>query len=286
MDERKATVRLLLVDDEPEFLHSTAKVLARRGLEPFTAGGGAEAIALLRRQPVDVVVLDMKMPGMDGAAVFDEIKRNWPGLPVIVLTGHESLSEACAMTKEGVVDYLLKPCDIDLLAEKIQDAAVLKRSATDVPGAQADAERDEGDRVRVLLVDDEPELLDTLKKVLTRRGMEVHTTQSGEDALRLLQRTPIDVIVLDVKMPGMSGLDVLRQIKQAPVNREVILLTGHPTVDAAVAGLRQGAFEYLIKPPDVAELVTLIRRAQKVRQEKLAKERQKTIDEILRRYPD
>ena len=141
-------------------------------------------------------------------------------------------------------------------------------------------------KIRLLLVDDEPLLLDSLKKVLTRRAMEVFTAENGDQALNLLQDTPIDVVVLDIKMPGMDGLDVLRRIKAGSVNREVILLTGHPTVETAMTGMKQGAFEYMMKPPDIAQLAELIRKAYQLRREKLAKEQQKTIQDILRRYPD
>jgi len=79
---------------------------------------------------------------------------------------------------------------------------------------------------------------------------------------------------------------VLCRIKADSVNREVILLTGHPTVETAMAGMRQGAFEYIIKPPDITQLVELIRRAYQLRREKHGREQQKTIQDILRRYPD
>jgi len=279
-------VKLLLVDDEEEFIRTTSKVLSRRGIEVFTASRGTEALEILGQQEVDVVVLDMKMPGMDGAAVFDEIKKVRFDLPVIILTGHESLSEACQLTKEGVFDYLLKPCDSDVLAERVHDAAA--RNPIKKEAAQGDRKQAENDveTVRVLLVDDERLLLETLKKVLSRRAMEVITADSGEKALELLNNTSIDVIVLDIKMPGMNGLDVLSKIKSGFVNREVILLTGHPTVETAMTGMKQGAFEYMLKPPDVDKLTESIRKAYRLRMEKIASEREETINKILRRYPD
>ena len=284
MDKRNVKVRLLLVDDEEAFLTSVSRVLNRRNIEVFTACGGKEAFEILRRQEVDVVVLDMKMPGMDGAEVFGEMKHTWPDMPVIILTGHESLSEACQMTKEGVFDYLMKPCDIDALAQKIYEA-VEKRAGMDAAKEDGEVASNRGETARVLLVDDERPFLDALKKVLTRRAMEVFTAENGDEALNLLKDTHVDVVVLDIKMPGMDGLDVLRRVKAGSVNREVILLTGHPTVETAMAGMKQGAFDYMTKPPDITKLAELIHKAYQLRMEKLAKEQQRTIQDIIRRYP-
>ena len=141
-------------------------------------------------------------------------------------------------------------------------------------------------KVRLLLVDDEEAFLTSVSRVLNRRNIEVFTACGGKEAFEILRRQEVDVVVLDIKMPGMDGLDVLRRVKAGPVNREVILLTGHPTVETAMAGMKQGAFEYMIKPPDITRLAELIHKAYQLRMEKLAREQQETIQDILRRYPD
>lgn len=283
MEKEMKRIAVLLVDDEEEFLAATERVLRRRDFEVFTARGGREAIDLLGRRKVDVVILDMKMPGMDGTAVFDEIRHIWPDLPVIVLTGHDSLTQAFEMSRRGVVDYVFKPCDIEELALKIRRAAGSEtaKSGEDDPDGGGSLEG-----VRVLLVDDEVPFLNTMKKVLERRKMQVLVAERGESALAVLEGAGVDVVVLDVKMPGMDGLEVLDRIMAAPVYREVILLTGHPTVDAAVKGMKKGAFEYLVKPPDVEELVRTIGRACRRLKERCEEDRRKTVDDILRRYPD
>ncbi|HBR05803.1 MAG TPA: two-component system response regulator, partial [Desulfovibrio sp.] len=100
--------------------------------------------------------------------------------------------------------------------------------------------------VSVLLVDDEAPFLETLRKRLTRRGLAVETAGDGAAALAALERgVCVDVVVLDVKMPGLSGLDVLQKIKTLHPLVEVVLLTGHATLEGAVDGMRLGAFDYL-----------------------------------------
>lgn len=114
-------IKVLMVDDEEQFRATTKKLLARKGFETILAASGEEAIEQLRQNP-DVVVLDIKMPGMDGHAALKEIRRHAPDLPVIMLTGHGALPSAKEARREGAFDYLTKPCDIDILAAKISDA--------------------------------------------------------------------------------------------------------------------------------------------------------------------
>lgn len=107
---------------------------------------------------------------------------------------------------------------------------------------------------KVLLVDDEPDFLYPLVRRLAKRQIDVETAGSGQEALGLLQKKQVDIVVLDVKMPGMDGLEVLRTIKAEHGLVEVIMLSGHACLDAAIEGMEQGAFDYLMKPVDFDEL--------------------------------
>jgi DNA-binding response OmpR family regulator len=115
------SIKVLMVDDEEKFRTTTKKLLSRRGFETIMAESGEEAVRKLKDSP-DVVVLDIKMSGMDGHQTLKEIKRISPELPVIMLTGHGDLSSAQEALEEGAFDYLSKPCDIDILSAKINEA--------------------------------------------------------------------------------------------------------------------------------------------------------------------
>jgi len=109
--------------------------------------------------------------------------------------------------------------------------------------------------LKILIVDDEERFLATTKKLLSKNGYEALTAQSGKDALELIERHMIHVVILDVKMPVMDGIETLREIKKRFPLVEVIMLTGHATVESAVDGLKSGATDYLMKPTDVEELI-------------------------------
>ena len=113
---------LLLVDDEERFLSTTKKLLNKKGIQALTATSGEKALEVLETHTVHVVILDVKMPGMDGNATLKEIKRRFPLVEVIMLTGHATVESAVDGLKAGAIDYLMKPADLGELIEKAGEA--------------------------------------------------------------------------------------------------------------------------------------------------------------------
>jgi len=114
---------------------------------------------------------------------------------------------------------------------------------------------------RVLLVDDEEEFVSALSERLMLRGIEVDSALNGEEALALMVEKVFEVVILDVMMPGLGGLEVLKQIKSTHPNTQVILLTGHGSTREGIEGMRLGAFDYLIKPVDIEEMLEKMKEA-------------------------
>jgi len=112
--------------------------------------------------------------------------------------------------------------------------------------------------IKILLIDDEEEFAGTLAERLELRGYDTRTAVCGEDGLTLLASDSFDVVVLDLMMPGMGGLDTLRRIKSKTPDMPVVLLTGHGSTREGMEGMRLGAFDYLIKPLDIKELTLKI----------------------------
>ncbi len=113
-------------------------------------------------------------------------------------------------------------------------------------------------RPEVLIVDDEERFRTTLAKLLSAKGVKVNAVGSGEEALKFIEDHPVDVVLLDMRMAGMNGIDTLTAIKQRDASIEVIMLTGHASVDVAVEIMKRGGYEYLLKPCDIDELMVKI----------------------------
>jgi DNA-binding NtrC family response regulator len=134
-------IRVLLVDDEELYVESLAKVLRKRGMEVSTARDGQSAISFLKDQEADVIVMDLRMPGMDGIATLAEIRRHDTLTPVLLLTGHIDLERVTQALKGGVAEILLKPCPVDTLVTAVENARERTLIAREVaehsrPGSQ------------------------------------------------------------------------------------------------------------------------------------------------------
>lgn len=114
---------------------------------------------------------------------------------------------------------------------------------------------------KVLIVDDEQDFLETIVKRLKRRKIDATGVSSGKEALGILQKQHFDVVILDIRMPGMDGIETLKELKRTMPLMEVILLTGHASVESGMQGMQLGAFDYVMKPAEIDDLIEKVRQA-------------------------
>jgi len=134
----------------------------------------------------------------------------------------------------------------------------------------------------VMLVDDEVPFVETMTKRLEKRDLRVISAHSGEESLEKISKNRnLDVIVLDVKMPGMDGIETLKQIKKDYPLIEVIMLTGHATVETAIDGMKQGAYDYLMKPCEIEDLLKKVEEATHKKRDHEAKIKEARVKEAL-----
>jgi DNA-binding NtrC family response regulator len=135
---------------------------------------------------------------------------------------------------------------------------------------------------KVLLVDDEQDFLDTLSERMRDRGMNVSTTTSADDALKKVDTEPYDAIVLDLMMPEMDGLELLKAIKKKKPELQVILLTGHARLDKGIEAMKLGAVDFLEKPADLKLLTQKIKEAQAQKMVIVEKQVEEKLKQIIR----
>ncbi len=139
---------------------------------------------------------------------------------------------------------------------------------------------------RILIVDDEKDFVEMLSLRLEETGEKTTPAHSGKECLDILEKETFDVVMLDIKMPGMDGIEVLKEIRKRFPLLEVIMLTGHGTTESAVQGMKLGAFDYLLKPADFEELQEKLEGARKRREEQEERIRKAEVRLLLRRSGD
>jgi DNA-binding NtrC family response regulator len=135
---------------------------------------------------------------------------------------------------------------------------------------------------RILLVDDEKDFVEMLTLRLEEIGEEVLQAYSGQESLEKMKDAEVDVVILDIKMPGMDGIETLQEIKKRYPLVEVIMLTGHGTIETAVQGMKLGAYDFLIKPADFDDLVTKLNKARERRHDQMERIRKAEATSLLR----
>ena len=137
--------------------------------------------------------------------------------------------------------------------------------------------------IRVLIVDDEVDFVEMLSLRLEEAGEKVVPAYNGRECLEILKKLDIDVVILDIKMPGMDGIQTLKEIKKGFPLVEVIMLTGHGTTETAVEGMKMGAFDYLLKPTDFHDLLEKLENARKRKDEQEERIRKAEAKLLLRK---
>jgi len=232
-------MRILIVDDDSSVRITMAGVLEDAGNTVFEAEDGYQAIELVKKNDYDIIFMDIKMPGINGVDTYLEIKKMKKKSAVIMMTAFsvEDLIEKAI--NEGAYTVLHKPFDMNKALELI---AGLKNPA-------------------ILITDDELSTRDMLKLFLEEKGYRIETAENGKEAVEKVKAGNIDIVFMDVKMPEMDGLQTLKIIRQKFPLVEVVMLTGHATIESAIEGMKLGAFDYLMKPCDMEDLLSKVREA-------------------------
>ena len=251
MAEQVPTV--LCVDDDPAVLEVLTEYLAAEGFNVITARNGVEAFLQVWRRRPRAVVLDLFMPRLGGLDTLDSIRRLDASIVIILISGIEGALEMIREAGVRVAGVFPKPLNLAQLTEGLARAGV-------VPVGKPAAAREERppSRRRVLVVDDEPEAREVLREYLKEKGFDTLAVASGEEALAEVPNFRPDVVLLDISMPRMTGVEALKRIKALPHETCVVMVSGEGDEETARRTLALGAADYIRKPVDFAYLDSVL----------------------------
>lgn len=231
--------KVLVVDDDRRMVKTICDILRVKGHAPHPAHSGEEAVNKVRGECFDCVLMDLKMPGIDGVEALKMIKEAAPELPVVLMSAYATENQAEEANRQGAFAVLTKPIDVQMVLSFL---ALLRKEE------------------RILIVDDDPLFCKTLKEILQARGYRVEAETDPDSVIGHLEENYELLVVLDIKLGRRDGVDVLKEIRRKYPTKPVVLVTGHQgeSTSSIEKGMRIGAYTCLYKPLEVEKLVEII----------------------------
>lgn len=239
MERRQPSI--LVVDDDVDTCRNLADILGDLGYQVDTAQDGPTALERIRENAYDIALLDLKMPGMDGVALYREIKRRRSGMVAIIVTAYASSETAHEALTAGAWQILPKPVDFRKLLKLVDEAL---------------------EQPLVLLVDDDQDLCATLWDLLRERGYRVCLAHDEREAEERLRDSAFSLALIDLKLPQGDGTAVFRLVRDTNPKARTVLITGHRSeMDQIVQQvMAEGADAVCYKPFDVPVLLETLRK--------------------------
>ncbi len=236
------SLRTLIVDDDRDFAESIADLMEMLGHKPQLAYDGKRAVERFTQQHFDVVLMDVRMPEMSGIEAFKAVKSINPDAKVVLMTGYSMDQDLAEAVQAGALGVMHKPVDMRELEALLGDVK---------PGGA------------VLVVDDDQDYANSVRDALEQHGCVVKTAATGEECLALLETNGIQVVLLDMRLPGMSGREVVTRLRREGFETPVVLLTAYRD-DMRTDLDALGVVAVVDKPVDVDDLLKLVQSATEV----------------------
>lgn len=258
--------KILAVDDDPNALEVLAASLGEAGLDVLTATSGEEALRIVAKATPDLILLDLMMPDMNGHDLLRELKSNkeTSDIPVVVITALDQVEEKERAIQGGADDFLAKPIARSELLIRVRTFLKVKHLRQELERTllylheleaalhAGTSSQEKADPMRpplatILIVEDELMERAIYADLLREHGYKVLSVPTGAQALELLQVKPVDVLMVDLVLPRVSGLDLIERVKTVTPETPVIVVTGHPSSHNVIAALKLGAFDFIVK---------------------------------------
>lgn len=251
-------ITILIVGDDQMNCDLLQNVFMRHGYRVISATSGRDGLNLFRKHAPRVTLLDLRMPEMDGLTVLKEIRAIDPHAPVIILGGGAAEVQENQARALRVTDFIRKSLSLDILVEAVNRVSQLPAQPNAPPIPSGNGYAIQPTDESVLVVDDDPLVRDLLVQFLSLRGYRTLGVNDGHEALQKVEDVPPDVILLDMIMPEMGGIEVLQALREMEYPGGIIVMTGTQNEELIDDAWALGPQEVLVKPIDLDRLLTAI----------------------------
>ena len=235
----KNKANVLIVDDDIEMTETLSDILEDSGYDVESANDGFKAIEKVKAWTFDVILMDIKMPGINGVETYKEIKSIRPEATVMMMTAYSVEDLVAEALKEGAYGVMYKPIDVAKVIEFIER---IKKGAL------------------ILIVDDDLSTCETMMDMLEEEGHRTARASSGEEAIKKVQEKSFDIVLIDVKMPVMNGLEVYLALRKTRPDLKAVMMTGYrqEVQDLVEEAIKNNAYTCIYKPFDVEKVIKLV----------------------------
>lgn len=245
---------MLIVDDEEEICTRLQRELEKEGHEVFYRTSPLDVLEELKEarregRPFNLLLLNVQMPQMNGLTLFSRIREERLGVETIIMTGYQDERVVIEAIRLSVKEYLKKPVSLDEL-----DASLFHARERIIKGANNHA------MYHLLVADDEMELCMRIKRELEKEGYQAAAAYDGEECLEYFKNNHVDMLITDIKMPGMNGLELIEKCIGITDDFASIIITSHGDYEKARKSLKLGVYGYLKKPLSLDELITTVKK--------------------------
>jgi CheY-like chemotaxis protein len=247
-------MRVLIVDDDRDVRDVLVESFRLAGFDVLAAANGLEALLSVKRERPDAVVLDLMMPRLGGVEALKRIRSYNPGIRVLVVTGNVDPELQRQATAAGAAGVFTKPVPASTLVAALAGPLPPAPPPPPAPAAAPRLAEAAAPTGRVLVVDDNAEVRKMLEDALTALGYRTRTVADGAAAVRAVIDESPDVVLLDVYMPGLSGVGALPTIVALAPHAKVIMISGVANEDVLKRSLAFGAHDYVTKPFEISSL--------------------------------
>lgn len=240
VEQVEKTIKILVVDDQPGMRLTLQGILKKKGYDVQVAENGMKAVEMVKQTDYRVIFMDIKMPGISGVEAFIQIKAINPRATVIMMTAFALEEEIRTAIQEGAYAVIYKPLDIDKILRVVTECLE--------------------NQTLILLVDDRVEDRSLFKVILEKKGYNVVDVETGEDCIRQVKEKRFQIIILDMKLPGMDGMETLKEVKKIRPDVAVIMVTAYSETQILEDAMKFGSFACLKKPVDIPKLVDTVKK--------------------------
>jgi len=247
LDEKKS---ILIIDDDENICRTLSLILNKKGYHVETVNKGSKALEKIRERFFNITLIDIKLPDIEGIELISPLKKIQPGMELIMITGQGSMETAIGALNEGASSYITKPLNMEELLAKIkeifekQDSILRNFIKPEIIEKQ-----------KILIIDDDKNICRTLSLILNKKGFEVETVETGYEALEKALARFFNVVILDLILPDINGLELIKPLKNIHPDTGVMIVTDYGSMESAIHALNLGAFSYITKPLDLDEVL-------------------------------